>query len=143
MREEFDDATRRVEEASRDFAEVRKDEIVHTGHLLYSIFAAALHGGVPCLAAISGASNQIVQALDGGLPEGLVRRQDPESPFSQAYVSTLEHSIMNARIRGSKLISISDLLQALLTTEPNVAVHLLDALSVDRIALARELGGDG
>jgi ATP-dependent Clp protease ATP-binding subunit ClpA len=139
MYEKLDDATRSIEQAAKDFARARNDPVAHTGHLLYGVFVNGFHTGIPCLRAVPDGALKIAHALTDALPQGLVRQRHPESPFSEAYPATLKHALLNARSRGSGLISVSDLVLAMLATGPNVATHLLDVLAVDRGKLARGL----
>jgi hypothetical protein len=141
MYERFDDLTRRVVYSGRDFAVARNDSISHTGHLLYGLFVTGLNAEIPCLAPLHDAPAAIAAALTEPLPAGFVRPRSRDRASSEAYASTIEQSIINARARGSKSISVSDLFRAVLGTGPNVALHLLDLLGVDRDLLNRELQG--
>ena len=141
MYERFDDLTRSVVQGGSDFAATREDSIVHTGHLLYGLFGTGANAQIPCLATLPDAAVKIATALAGALPDGLVRLRNQGDTFSDAYASTLERSILNARARGSKAILVSDLLRAVLVTGPNAAMHLLDLIGVDRDRLNRELQG--
>ena len=141
MYERFDDLARSVELAGRDFALVRNDSTYHTGHLLYGLFVTGANAEIPCLAPLRDAPAMIAAALADPLPEGVMRQRNRDRTSSEAYASTLVQSVMNARARGSKSISVSDLFGAVLSTGPNVALHLLDLFGVDRDLLSRELHG--
>jgi ATP-dependent Clp protease ATP-binding subunit ClpA len=141
MYERFDDLTRRVVHAGRDLAVARNDSISHSGHLLYGLFVTGANAEMPCLSRLHDAPAAIATALREPLPDGLVRLRNRDGTCSEAFASTLEQSIRNARARGSQSISVSDLFGAVLGTGPNVALHLLDLLGADRDLLNRELQG--
>jgi hypothetical protein len=116
---------------------------VHTGHILYGVFATGASSQIKCLAATVDGATKVAEIIAVGLPEELLRLRNPGASFSKAYVSTLEHSILNARARASQSISVSDLLKAILATEPNVATHVLTLLAINRDDLNRELDEGG
>jgi hypothetical protein len=142
MYEKFGEATRRAEQAGRDFATARGDPLTHTGHLLYGIFVTGANNEMPSLSAIPDGAARIAATLADPLPEGLMRLRKRGASFSEAYLSGLEQAIRYTQTRGSESISLSDLLRAILDTEPNVATHLLKLLAVDRHTLDQELGRD-
>jgi hypothetical protein len=139
MYERFDKSVRRAEKAARTFAAARNDSVTHTGHLLYGFFVTGADAEIPCLARLNDAPAMIATALAAPLPEGLVRLRTRDCTSSEAYASTIVTAIMNARDRGSKSISLTDLVRAVFGTGPNVALHLLDLLGVDRDSLNHEL----
>ncbi len=141
MYERFDDLTRSVVQGGSDFAATREDTIVQTGHLLYGLFGTGANAEIPCLATLPGSAVKIATALAGVLPDGLVRLRNQGATFSDAYASTLEQAVLNARAGGVTTILVSDLLRAVLVTGPNVAMYLLDILGVDRDRLNREWQG--
>jgi ATP-dependent Clp protease ATP-binding subunit ClpA len=141
MRERFDDLVRMIADASKDFAAAREDRVLHTGHIMYAVFATGASNDIHALAAVTDGAAKAADTLAGKLPEGLVRRRNDADLASDAFASTMEHAIMNARARHSGSISLSDLLLAILATEPNVATHVLSMLAVDRDILYRELAG--
>ena len=119
----------------------RNDHVTHTGHLLYGVFITGSESVIPCLAEVSDGAAKVAQALDDTLPEGLVHQERGDSRFSEAYVATLRHSVLNAQARGSVTISVLDVLRGLLIAGPNVATHILDLLAIDRTEFTRQLEG--
>jgi ATP-dependent Clp protease ATP-binding subunit ClpA len=106
--------------------------------LLYGVFKTGANSEIPCLARLSDAAAKIAAVLAEPLPDGLVRPRK-RGGISEDLASTVEQSIRNARARGAKSISVSDLLMAALSSGPNAAAHLLDLLGVDPDVLNREL----
>jgi ATP-dependent Clp protease ATP-binding subunit ClpA len=138
MYERFDELTRSAVQAGRDLAVARKESMTHTGHLLYGVFNTGANSEIPCLARLSDATAKIAAVLAEPLPDGLVRPRK-RGGISEDHASTLEQSIINARARGARSISVSDLLMAALSSGPNAAAHLLDLLGVNLDVLNREL----
>lgn len=130
---------RRVMDKAREFADRRGESTIHTGHLLYGIFATGANRETAAVSDITDGAQHVQELLAQPLPGELVQTKLRRIGCSDACATSLEHAIRRARARGSMSISVSDIVAAVLLTAPNVGGHLLEKLGVDLARLHAEL----
>jgi hypothetical protein len=142
MYERFSPAVRDAMQYARELSQQERDKVQHTGHLLVGLCAVSAFDDIPELAGVRDAAARFDDLLRSPLPVQLVTTKRGLSGASDALAATIEAAVPITRQRGSKSVSVKDIVRGLLVAQPNVAVYLLQKVGVETVALKQSLGRD-